>query len=197
MSLQENILKKIFKIFFLIIFLIIADKQLLAKEKWLIDKNLSYIKFEVPVLLARNVKGEFKNIEGFVELDIEDNLDNKALFSVDIKSLEINYKKYLDLILSDIFFDVNQHPISVLDTKKFKYKNEEEIILDFELTIKGISRTIPFNLKIISYSDDFVQVYAITDFSRISYNIGTGNWSNTTILKDKIKLESNIFLVRE
>lgn len=197
MSLQENILKKIFKIFFLIIFLIIADKQLLAKEKWLIDKNLSYIKFEVPVLLARNVKGEFKNIEGFVELDIENNLDNKALFSVDIKSLEINYKKYLDLILSDIFFDVNQHPISVLDTKKFKYKNEEEIILDFELTIKGISRTIPFNLKIISYSDDFVQVYAITDFSRISYNIGTGNWSNTTILKDKIKLESNIFLVRE
>ena len=197
MSLQENILKKIFKIFFLIIFLIIADKQLLAKEKWLIDKNLSYIKFEVPVLLARNVKGEFKNIEGFVELDIENNLDNKALFSVDIKSLEINYKKYLDLILSDIFFDVNQHPISVLDTKKFKYKNEEEIILDFELTIKGISRTIPFNLKIISYSDDFVQILVDFQFLRSDYMIGNDIWSNTSILKDEIVIKTNIFLYKE
>jgi len=47
------------------------------------------------------------------------------------------------------------------------------------------------------YSEDFVQVKAITSFSRNDFNIGTGQWRNTTILKDNIKLEANIFLIKE
>ncbi len=49
----------------------------------------------------------------------------------------------------------------------------------------------------MNYSENLVQVIAITSFSRNDFNIGTGQWSNTTILKDKINLESNIFLVKE
>ena len=60
--------------------------------------------------------------------------------------------------IDSIFFDANKYPISVLDTKKFSYENEESVLLNIELTIKGISKIIPVNLKVSDYSEDFVQL---------------------------------------
>ncbi len=197
MNLQENILSKILNTFYFFLFFFCISNQVFANEKWIIDKDISSVKFEVGVLFASNVRGEFKGIDGFVEIDLKEQINNKALISVDIKSIDLNYKKYKNLILSDVFFDVDQFPIGVLDTKKFNYKNEEDFKLDIELTIKGTSKIIPVNLKVMNYSENLVQVNAITSFSRNDFNIGTGQWSNTTILKDKINLESNIFLVKE
>ena len=39
----------------------------------------------------------------------------------------MNYLKYKDLLLSNIFFDAKNFPKAVVDTKKFSYKNETEI----------------------------------------------------------------------
>ena len=196
MNLLESILKKIPKFRFLI-FLILIPISLNAEEKWIIDKNISKISFEVPVLFATNVKGEFKDIEGYVYIDLKEELNNKAIFSVKISSIDINYKKYLDLILSEVFFDANKYPIAVLDTKKFGYKNEEKILLNIEITIKGITKSVPLELEITNFTNELVQVRGKLEFSRNDFNIGTGQWRNTTILKDNIKLEANIFLIKE
>ena len=74
-----------------------------AGEKWGVDKELSTISFELPVLFAKNVRGTFKNIEGFIEIDLDKKKNNKAIFSVVINSIDMNYAKYRDLLLSDIF----------------------------------------------------------------------------------------------
>ena len=52
-------------------------------------------------------------------------------------------------------------------------------------------------IKIKKLTTDIVQIIGKLEFSRTDFEIGTGSWSNTTILKDKIKIESNIFLVKE
>ena len=196
--LQENILKKINKIILLLLFSFVSiSTNSNAKEKWLIDKDISKITFEVPVLFASNVKGEFKNINGFVEIDLVNKKDNKALISVDVESIEINYNKYKDLILSPIFFDSSKFPLALLDTKKFTYKNENELKLNIELTIKGISKITETKLTVKKLTSEIVQILGNLNFSRTDFNIGTGNWTNTTILKDKIKIKANIFLIKE
>ena len=198
--LQENILKKFIKIKYFLILTItftLFNSYVIAKEKWLIDKDLSKITFEVPVLFATNVVGQFKNFDGFVEIDLINNENNKALLSVDIESIELNYKKYKDLILSPIFFDLSNYPVGVLDTKKFSYVDEEELFLNIELTIKGISKMAITELKINRLTTDIVQIVGKLEFNRNDFNIGTGSWNNTTILKNKIKIETNIFLIRE
>ena len=196
--LQENILKKIINIsliFFL--FSITSVTKSYAKEKWLIDQKLSNITFEVPVLFATNVIGKFNNINGFVELDLENKENNKAIISVSIDSIESNYEKYKDLLLGPIFFDSENFPIALMDTKKFYYEDATDLILNIELTIKDKSKIIETNLNIIKLTNDIVQILANFEFSRTDFKIGTGNWQNTTILRDKIKIDSNIFLVRE
>ena len=196
--LQENILKKIIKIFLhLKVCILLISTNCIAKEKWVIDKDISKITFEVPVLFASDVKGEFKNIDGFVEIDLENKKNNKALVSADIQSIEINYSKYRDLLLSPIFFDLSNFPLALLDTKKFSYKNQDELTLDIELTIKGISKMTETKITIKKLTNDIVQILGSLKFSRNDFNIGNGNWKNTTILKDNVKIDANIFLIKD
>ena len=109
----------------------------------------------------------------------------------------MNYAKYKNLLLSDIFFDAKQFPIVVVDTKKFSYHNEKEITLDAELTIKGKSEIVPLNIVVKRLGEELVQIESELSFSRTYFNIGTGKWSNTAILKDKAKIKTNLFLFKE
>ena len=168
-----------------------------AGEKWKVDKELSTISFELPVLLVKNVQGTFQNIEGFIEIDLDKKENSKAIFSVKINSIDMNYAKYRELLLSNIFFDAKKFPIAVVDTKRFSYQNEKKITLDVELTIKGKSETVPLIIFVKRLGEELVQIESELSFSRTFFNIGTGKWSNTTILRDKAKIKINLFLFKE
>ena len=193
---QEGILKK-YKIFLFFLLLFILPNLTHASERWVLDKSLSTVEFELPVLFAKNVKGTFNTIEGFIELDVNQKENNKAIFSVEINDIEMNYLKYKDLLLSNIFFDAKNFPKAVVDTKKFSYENEKEIQLEVELAIKGKIAMVPLNIYVIRLAEELVQIQTELIFSRTDFNIGIGKWQNTSILKDKVKIQTNLFLFRE
>ena len=193
---QDNILKRVSLLITFLIFLLFT-KFTIASERWVLDKSLSTIEFELPVLFAKNVIGKFNTIDGFVQLDVDEKENNKAIFSVEINDIEMNYLKYKDLLLSNIFFDAKNFPKAVVDTKKFSYKNETEIQLEIELAIKGKIAMVPLNIYVIRLAEELVQIQSELIFSRTAFNIGTGKWQNTSILKDKVKLQTNLFLFKE
>ncbi|MDC0161744.1 YceI family protein [bacterium] len=192
-----DVILKIFKKFFIIIIFSIFSSNLYSSERWVLDKSLSTIEFELPVLFAKNVEGKFNTIKGFVELDVYEKKNNKAIFSVEINDLDMNYIKYKDLLLSKIFFNTLEFPIAVVDTKQFSYSNEKEINLNVELTLKGKSEIVPLVIYITRLAEEIVQIKSELIFSRTKFEIGIGKWSNTSILKDKVKLKTNLFLFRE
>jgi len=193
---QDDILKK-YKIFLFFLLLFILPNLTHASERWVLDKSISTVEFELPVLFAKNVKGTFNTIEGFIELDVNQKENNKAIFYVEVKDLDMNYTKYKDLLLSNIFFDARQFPKAVVDTKKFSYVNETELVFDVELTIKGKSQLVPLKINVKRLAEELVQIQTELIFSRTTFEIGTGKWKNTSILKDKVKLSTNLFLFRE
>ena len=193
---QGAILKK-YKFFLFLFLLNVIPSFSHAAERWILDKSLSTIEFELPVLFAKNVKGSFNTIDGFVELDLNHKENNKAIFYVEVNDLDMNYIKYKDLLLSNVFFDVQQFPKAVVDTKKFSYVNETEFSMDVELTIKGKSAIVPLVINVKRLAEELVQIQSELIFSRTAFEIGIGNWKNTTILKDKVKLSTNLFLFRE
>ena len=193
---QGAILKK-YKFFLFLFLLNVIPSVSHAAERWILDKSLSTIEFELPVLFAKNVKGSFNTIDGFVELDLNQKENNKAIFYVEVNDLDMNYIKYKDLLLSNVFFDAQQFPKAVVDTKKFSYVNENEFSLDVELTIKGKSAIVPLVINVKRLAEELEQIQSELIFSRTAFEIGIGNWKNTTILKDKVKLSTNLFLFRE
>tara|TARA_Y100000590_G_scaffold462370_1_gene626309 strand:+ start:161 stop:727 length:567 start_codon:yes stop_codon:yes gene_type:complete len=188
-------LKKINFIF--IFFILIYPSKILTKERWLIDSDLSSISFEIPVLFLKNVQGTFNTMEGYVEIDLENYQNNKAIFSVDINSIKINYKNYYTLLMSEIFLNEKKFPKAVIDTRKFSYENQKELIINVEIMIKGESHIIPTNIKIKRVAEKIIQIQSELTFSRTEFNIGIGKWSNTAILKDNAKIRTNIFLFKE
>ena len=185
----------IFLVFLTINFSI--STKVISKESWLLDKNLSSIEFELPVLFANNVQGKFEEINGIIEIDLANKKNNKAIFSVKINSINMNYKKYKNLLLSDIFFDSYNFPVALVDTKKFSYKNENEFSLEVELTIKGKTEIVPLDIEIIHLANELIQIKTDLDFSRTLFNIGTGKWKSTAILKDKGVIKTNLFLFKQ
>ena len=193
---QDVILKKYKFVLFLFLLNVMSNFSH-AAERWILDKSLSTIEFELPVLFAKNVKGNFNTIDGFVELDVNQKENNKAIFYVEVNDLDMNYIKYKDLLLSNVFFDAQQFPKAVVDTKKFSYVKETEFSLDVELTIKDKSEVVPLIINVKRLAEELVQIQSELIFSRTAFEIGKGNWKNTTILKDKVKLSTNLFLFRE
>jgi len=196
--LRETLLKIFLNLsVFIFFYTILISKFLIAAETWVVDNKISEISFEVPVLFASNVEGKFIDFDGLVQIDINENHDNKAIFYVSINSIETNYKKYRNLLLGPIFFDSMNFPLSVLDTKNFQFKNNDDNVLDVELTIKNKSKNLPINLKIIQLTNDLVQVKGELFFNRLDFNIGIDKWRNTTFLKDRVRLFFNIFLIKD
>jgi polyisoprenoid-binding protein YceI len=181
----------IFSFFFFVSF------QIYAKDKWIIDKNISTIKFELPVLLLDNVEGKFVDFDGLIEIDLQNHKNNKAMFSVTINSMEMNYKKYKNLLLGDIFFDVIKFPIALLDTKKFSFNAKNTIDLEVELTIKDITKLVPLKIEIYILADELMQIKGRLFFSRTAFQLGSKKWSSTAILRDKVSVKTNLFLIKE
>ena len=193
---QGDILKK-FKFFLIILYCLIISTLTSASERWILDTSLSTVEFELPVLFAKNVKGKFNSIDGFVELDLTKKENNKAVFAVQINDIDMNYIKYKDLLLSKIFFDAENFPKAVVDTKKFSYVDDTEIELEIELSIKGINAMVPLKVYVSRLAEELVQIQTEMIFSRTAFNIGIEKWQNTSILKDKVKLQTNLFLFKE
>ena len=108
----------------------------------------------------------------------------------------MNYNNYRDLLLSEIFFYESKFPIALIDTQIFAYEDQKELNFLVELNIKGIALDLPLKLKIIHLAENLVQIESSLNFSRTSYQIGTGIWSSTAILKDKAVIKTNLFLFR-
>ena len=190
-------MKKFANSIFCIVFVFIHSLEVKGKSVWVLDKELSEINFELPVLLMDNVIGKFKAIEGFVVIDSVNKQNNKAFISVNINSIELNYHTYKELLFSDIFFDELNFPYAIIEVKKFNDPQNLNILeINAELQIKNIIHVIPFTIEINHLANNLVQLKCDLEFSRNSYNLGKGNWSSALILNDKIQLRANLFLNR-
>ena len=188
-------MKYSFFFFKLIIYLLISLNAT-ASEKWILDKKLSTISFELPVLFINKVQGSFSEIEGLINIDKDKN-KNKAIFSVNIESINLNYNKYKSLLLSPTFFNSDKFPIAIVDTKKFSYNKEDKLEIIVELTIKGTTRKVPLQLEILHLTKELIQIKGELIFLRTDFKIGEGKWLSTTILRNKTVIETNLFLFKE
>ena len=186
------------KLFFCALLIYFNTKNLNANNIWIIDKELSEINFELSVLLAKNVKGKFEKFDGSVVIDLNNKENNRAFFSVEINSMQLNYQKYKELLFSNIFFDESRFPLAIIDSKKFTSpKKSNTLEINAELQIKNIIQTIPIAVVIDYLANDLIQVKVNIEFSRNSYELGKEEWSSTLVLRDKIHVKANLFLIRE
>ena len=122
--------------------------------KWAFDPTHSEITFKVKHLMISNVKGEFKQFDSSLVAD-DDNLTNAlAKASIQVASISTNNDDRDGHLKSVDFFEVEKFPTINFESTSIERFDEENGQLKGNLTIKGITKEVSFDLEFGGISKD-------------------------------------------
>lgn len=139
---------------FLIIFSFLFSSSLLAQSIEL-DKAHSSISFDIRHMMISTVNGRFNEFSGNIETESPDNLSQaKINFTVDVASIDTANTDRDNHLRADDFFDVEKHPTATFTSTKIESKSENQYQLVGNLTIKGVSKEVRFDVTYLGKGQD-------------------------------------------
>jgi polyisoprenoid-binding protein YceI len=119
---------------------------------WAIDPVHSEVSFVVRHMMVSKVRGRFDKFEGTI-VTAEDPLASTVTASVDLDSINTGQEQRDAHIRSADFFEVEKYPEMTFVSTAIK-GGEEGFILEGDLTLKGITKTVAFNLEVNGIGPD-------------------------------------------
>lgn len=126
----------------------------MEKEKWIIDATHSEIQFKIRHLMISTITGQFNEFEGAFETVGEDLTTASAHFSAAVNSIHTNNEQRDAHLKSNDFFDTENHPRLVFDSKKVERINEEEYKVYGSLTIRGVTQPVVLDAELGGIAKD-------------------------------------------
>ncbi len=166
---------------------------------WNLDPTHSEVQFKVKHLVISTVTGSFNQFESQLT-KAGDNWENAHVsFSVDINSIDTNNSDRDGHLKSADFFDSENHPKMTFKSTTFNQINENEYKLSGDLTIKGVTKNVEFN---VTFGGEMLDPYgnhkagfeATGEISREEFGL---SWNAITeaggvVVGDKVKLHFNV-----
>lgn len=114
--------------------------------KWAIDKAHSEIIFKAKHLVISTVTGQFTKFDGAIETEGEGLVGANAWFKADIDSISTNSTDRDNHLKSKDFFDAENYPTVEFQSRFFDYVADGEYSMVGDLTIRGITRVVNFEV---------------------------------------------------
>jgi polyisoprenoid-binding protein YceI len=119
---------------------------------WAIDPTHSEVSFTVRHMMVSKVRGRFDKFEGTIVTG--QNLEASTVTaSVDLDSINTNQEQRDAHIRSADFFEVEKYPTMTFTSTAVK-ASEEGFILEGDLTLKGVTKTVAFNTEVNGIGPD-------------------------------------------
>ena len=119
---------------------------------WAIDPVHSEVSFTVRHMMVSKVRGRFDKFEGTI-VTAEDPLASSVTASVDLDSINTGQEQRDAHIRSADFFEVEKYPAMTFASTALK-AGEEGFILEGDLTLKGVTKTVAFSLEVNGIGPD-------------------------------------------
>ena len=119
---------------------------------WAIDPVHSEVSFVVRHMMVSKVRGRFDTFEGTI-VTAEDPLASTVTASVELGSINTGQEQRDAHIRSGDFFDVEKYPTMTFTSTAVKAA-EEGFVLEGDLTLKGVTKTVAFNLEVSGIGPD-------------------------------------------
>jgi polyisoprenoid-binding protein YceI len=119
---------------------------------WDIDASHSDVSFTVRHMMVSKVRGRFGKFSG--EIVTGENLaDSAVTATIDATSIDTNNEQRDGHIRSADFFDVENHPEWTFRSTALRVDGED-LALDGELTLKGVTRPVTLALEVNGFGPD-------------------------------------------
>jgi polyisoprenoid-binding protein YceI len=174
----------------------------LTPGTWNVDPVHSTVGFVARHLMIAKVRGRFSSFSGTITVP-EDRLATKLQASVELSSISTGDEQRDSHLRTADFFDIENHPAMTFESKSVK-ADGDDYVLTGDLTIKGITRSVDFDLEFEGVGPDpwggtRAGFNATTEINRTEFGIEwnakleTGGW----LVGDKIKIELEIEAVKQ
>ena len=118
----------------------------MPKQRWVFEPGHTAAEFSARHMMVSNVRGHFKNIEGWIEID-PDNL-NDVTIEATINATDIwtgDFDRDEHLRTAD-FFDVESHPEITFKGDRVTYLSQNHLELTGDLTIRGVTNEVALDV---------------------------------------------------
>lgn len=141
---------------------------------WAIDPVHSEVSFVVRHMMVSKVRGRFDKFEGTI-VTTADPLSSTVTASVDLSSINTGQEQRDAHIRSADFFEVEKYPMMTFTSTGIK-QGEEGFVLEGDLTLKGVTKAVAFDLEVNGFGPDAyggtrVGFSAITQINRKDFGV--------------------------
>lgn len=119
---------------------------------WAIDPVHSEVSFSVRHMMVSKVRGRFGKFEGTI-VTHDDPLQSAVTANIDLVSLNTGSEDRDNHVRSADFLDVENHPTMTFRSTGVR-EGGDGLLLDGELTIRGVTRPVTLNLEVNGFGPD-------------------------------------------
>jgi polyisoprenoid-binding protein YceI len=177
-----------------------ATQVPLPPGTWKVDPVHSSVEFQVKHLGIANVKGQFKEFEGTLEVAPD---GVRAYGTAEVASVDTREPQRDAHLRSPDFFDAEQHPQITFQSTAVQPIDEDTFEIEGDFTIHGITRPLKLIATLEGTETDHqgqprVGVSASAQINRSDYEmkfnmaLGSGN----VVVGDKVKIQLDISAVK-
>lgn len=154
-----------------------------------IEKSSSQVGFCVDSKLSR-IEGSFTDFQGGMSLDHGGKGDGQTMVLIKTSSLQTDSKLVNSMVKGEHFFDVKRHPEVLFVSDGFKWTGPETAVLRGQLTLRGITKPVIFNVKVTTVDDEPIDqarrvlVKATTSINRADFGMD----ELTTVVEGNVQL---------
>ena len=114
---------------------------------WNLDPAHTVAEFKVKHMMIANVKGNFSKISGVLIRDESDPAHDRVEATIEAASIETRNEQRDGHLKSADFFHVEKFPTLHFKSTGIKVVGEEELSLEGDLTIRGVTRKVQFAVE--------------------------------------------------
>jgi polyisoprenoid-binding protein YceI len=164
---------------------------------WTIDPVHSEVGFSVRHMMVSKVRGKFTKFGGEL-VTADDVLGSSVTADIDLASIETGAEQRDAHLRSPDFFDTDNHPLMTYRSTGIR-QDGEDFIVDGELTLKGVTRSVPLKLELNGFGPDAyggtrAGFSATAEINRQDFGV---NWnaameSGGVVVSDKVAIHLEI-----
>jgi polyisoprenoid-binding protein YceI len=164
---------------------------------WSIDPVHSEVGFAVRHMMVSKVRGKFKEFSGQL-VTAESPLSSTVTAEIALTSIDTGAPQRDDHIRSADFFEVETYPTMTYASTGIR-EDDGEFVLEGELTLKGVTRSVPLKLELNGFGPDAyggtrAGFTASGDINRRDFNVNFSApmQNGGVVVADKIALHLEI-----
>jgi polyisoprenoid-binding protein YceI len=118
-----------------------------------IDPVHSDVSFTVRHMMVSKVRGKFHGVRGTIVL-AERPEESSVTAEVDLSTIDTGNQQRDDHMRSADFFEVEKFPTMAFQSRAVRVKDDDELVIEGDLTLKGITRTVELLLEVNGFTKD-------------------------------------------